>query len=588
MTTKMLFRIPNREGILLNTLVFRPATSERLPTLLHRTPYNAAEQFAGGSLKWQDLVNSGFNLVVQDVRGRFGSDGVFVPYLHEANDGFDTIAWITNQPWSCPEVGMLGRSYAAMSQWAAAASPQGTSSLKAIAPEVASSSCYHNWTYQGGAFRLEFCLRWVLEDLAVPTQQFASEEALLLASRLKDARNDIANIFTYPWQILELLESAAPYYREWLQHAVYDDYWKLRSAREHIEQMRVPALIVGGWFDPFILASLRDFTIMQHSPRSERARNETTLIVGPWDHSIRDGILASRSPVSSAITARDYLTWAHKQWFRKHLQGDTQHYELPQVSLLVMGVNVWRYFDSWPPPNTYNQKWFLNADAQDLGDLRISPAMETTCGSYVHDPRAIISSAALQKHDCATEHFDKLVSCLRFFTEPFEKPLTVIGYIRVTLFISSTNTDVDFCAKLFDIDPHSEERMLCSNISRTRLYEERPTFDAPKVGTVCRKNILVGATANVFLTGHRILLEISGSSFPEYDLNTGGNNFGFAPERLEIAKSVNTISYGGSLASYLEIPIINEINSDKVPVTSSAHRISSGVPSVVTAGCIDI
>ncbi|MFD5541973.1 CocE/NonD family hydrolase, partial [Streptomyces sp. NPDC127079] len=155
--------VPMSDGVVLRADVYRPDTSRPLPALLQRTPYDKGSSAGGRSLDWMRLVEAGYCLVVQDVRGRYASGGVFRPFADDAADGRDTVGWAADQDWCDGTVGMIGRSYEGAAQWhAAAAAPP---ALRALAPHVAAADPYEGWTYLGGAFQLGFCLHWVLGDL---------------------------------------------------------------------------------------------------------------------------------------------------------------------------------------------------------------------------------------------------------------------------------------------------------------------------------------------------------------------------------------------------------------------------------------
>ena len=157
--------VPMRDGTTLATDVYRPDTDRRLPVLLERTPYDRSYVPIAG-LDTVALVEAGYVIVSQDCRGRFGSEGRFTPFVDEAADGADAIAWCAAQPWSNGRVGMIGGSYVGATQWLPAG--ERPPALRAIAPYVTASDYHEGWVYQGGAFQLGFSLRWSLESLGLP------------------------------------------------------------------------------------------------------------------------------------------------------------------------------------------------------------------------------------------------------------------------------------------------------------------------------------------------------------------------------------------------------------------------------------
>lgn len=525
-------RIPMRDGVSLAADLYRPRGGAPLPTLLHRTPYGRRESPAGGSLDAARLVAAGYNLVVQDVRGRFGSGGGFEPFVHEAADGADTVAWIARQPWSAPAVGMLGRSYAGAAQWLAAA--RAPAALRAIAPEVCASSFHEGWTYQGGAPRLRFCLLWALEDLARPTQ--GGPGAAAVDARLDAALAGGDALFAAPWTALALLDELAPYYRAWLEHPADDAYWRVRAAR--LERVAVPALVIGGWFDAFLPATLADFRALQGSAGAAR------LVVGPWDHLRRDGVFPGRTFPGGDVD----LTALHLRWFDAHLRGRAARDADAPVRLYVTGADAWRGCDAWPPPGAAEHRLHLRAG----GALAAEPAPGVTRDAFRYDPRDPVPSPAppgggAAWGPAAPRPGDARSDVLRYCTEPLARPLAIAGQVRVALFASSSAVETDFTAALVDVAPDGGTLALCDGIVRARRL-------CP--GRVGRHAIEVGAAAHVFRPGHRIRLEVSSSNHPRFaaNPNTGGPTLALGPAPAAVA--VNTVFHGGAHPSHLSLPVV--------------------------------
>ncbi|MGC2302810.1 CocE/NonD family hydrolase, partial [Candidatus Binatus sp.] len=157
--------VPMRDGCVLRADLFRPDTPEKLPVLLNRTPYNKAMPMVyGGTLDALRAAEAGYNVMVQDCRGRFASAGVWNCFTDEARDGYDTIEWAARQNWADGNVGTYGASYMGATQWLAATNTP--PSLKAMAPSITASDYHDGWTYQGGAFALFFNVSWTMAALA--------------------------------------------------------------------------------------------------------------------------------------------------------------------------------------------------------------------------------------------------------------------------------------------------------------------------------------------------------------------------------------------------------------------------------------
>ena len=260
--------VPMRDGVTLRADIYRPDGDGPLPAVLGRTPYDRTfGPTAPSILDPERAVEAGIALVCMDVRGQHGSDGEFYPFRTEGADGFDSVEWVAAQPWCDGAVAMAGRSYAAATQWlAAAARPR---HLRAIAPVVVGTNYFDGWVYQGGAFQLGFNLFWVQ----------------IMAGRGKRAA--LAEQYLHlPLASAPLVADSASgrFYREWLEHPLLDDYWRTLSIDAGYGKVQVPAFNVGGWYDIFLGGTLENFCGMRREGATESARERTRLLVGPWAH----------------------------------------------------------------------------------------------------------------------------------------------------------------------------------------------------------------------------------------------------------------------------------------------------------------
>ncbi|MGH3994827.1 MAG: CocE/NonD family hydrolase, partial [Pseudonocardiaceae bacterium] len=223
--------VPMRDGTVLRADVYRPEGDDPVPAVLSRTPYDRGFGLTPpAALDPERAVEEGIAMVCQDVRGQYGSEGDFYPFRAEGADGFDSVEWVAEQPWSNGAVGMVGRSYAAATQWMAAA--ERPPHLRAIFPTAIGASFFEGWVYQGGAFQLGFNLFWV--HLMTAGKKKASLDSQYRHLPLTEA---------------PLLEGsrAGPFYRDWLAHPTNDDYWTCLSINRRYGQVEVPAYNVGGW-----------------------------------------------------------------------------------------------------------------------------------------------------------------------------------------------------------------------------------------------------------------------------------------------------------------------------------------------------
>jgi uncharacterized protein len=277
-----------RDGVVLRADLYRPAGDARFPVLVHRTPYGRTEVPADPLVL--AAVRRGYAVVLQDVRGRYGSDGEFEPNVTETSDGVDVIAWSAAQPWSSGVVGTFGGSYLGGTQWLPAR--QNPPALKAMAPAVTFSDMHEGCCYQGGANVLH-SLRWVVEDIA--PAEFRRRAAQNPAARPADVELDLyTTLNELPLGSNPLIRDAAPFYLERLAHPTPGDYWLAISPNSGYEQISALALNIGGWYDIFQWGTLQNFQNMRRRG-SDPARAHQRVIIGPWTHTDFSGSFPTAS-----------------------------------------------------------------------------------------------------------------------------------------------------------------------------------------------------------------------------------------------------------------------------------------------------
>ena len=336
--------VPMRDGVKLSTDVYLPDAPGPFPVILIRTPYG--NNVAAGVEDGVYFAQRGYVVAIQDVRGRFDSEGAWSPFVHEAQDGYDAQEWCGTQPWSTGKVGTSGASYLALTQWLAA--PLRNRHLTAMAPRVGFSNLYHNWVYTGGAFQLGFNLRWGavqmhtrtnrLQHLWLPPEQHYSTLFWHLPLLAGDERAG----------------RVCEFYREWIRHPDDGPYWKrLGNVEKDYALIDVPAYGFGGWYDVFLQGTLNNFMGVRAKGTSERARRQKVLI-GPWIHSLGERGTQSRTgdidfgPASLIDLRREELRW-FDYWLRGVDDGIMSE---PPVKVFVMGANAWRTATDWPIPGT--------------------------------------------------------------------------------------------------------------------------------------------------------------------------------------------------------------------------------------------
>ena len=572
-------QVPMRDGVRLATDVYRPATDGRFPTIVSRLPYDKELPIVGFCFDTMRAAQAGYAVVVQDTRGRYQSEGTFVPFVHEAADGADTIAWAAAQPWSTGEVGMVGGSYFGATQWLAAT--EAPPALRAIAPFVTTDQYYESWAYQGGAFQLGFNLHWCLSSLGfgelmrrIGTGEAKPEQLAELVEAVDD--ND-ALYRRLPLTDVPELDGIADYYREWLAHPSYDDYWRATAPRESWDRITVPALNMGGWFDLFLKGTIANYVGMKERGGSGQARALQRLVIGPWAHGPLSGWYPERGFGLLSGTDGHDITGLQLRWFDALLRGqenggDTGRAPDKPVQIFVMGADEWREADDWPLPGTEYVDWYLGSDGRAntaAGDGRLSPdgPVDGPDDVYLYDPRDPVPTvggptflpglfAGVNVGPRDQRDVERRADVLSYTSEPLTEPLTVIGPVELVLHASSSARDTDFTAKLVDVAPDGTAHNLADGILRARCRDSSSAPSLLEPGRVYELRIDLVATANVFPTGHRIRLDVSSSNFPRFDrnTNTGGT---IAEEGIgDVVQAVNRVHHTPAHPSRLVLPVI--------------------------------
>lgn len=555
-----------RDGVTLRADLYYPVADGKYPTLLQRTPYNKdnAAEFA------RKAAARGYFVVVQDVRGRYTSDGDWYTFKHESEDGYDTVEWAASLPQSNGKVGMFGGSYVGATQMLAAiAHPP---HLAGICPVVTASNYHENWTYQGGAFEQWFDESWT-SGLAQDTLNRAiraSTNARVGAPVLPLNQYPLFN-FSPPSTENGLTRSLAPYFLDWLAHPTYDDYWKQWSIEENYDKIQVPALTIAAWYDLFQGGSLRNYLGMREHAGNDAARDGQRLLITIGGHAgggrhIGD---VDFGPEAAKFDENDLTL----DWYDYLFQGKQNQFAdaSKPVRIFVMGVNEWRNEETWPLKRAKDTRYLLESggkanSASGDGVLATVGEKSETADSYVYDPANPVPTVG-GPLCCDSEHLEpgprdqKEVETrqdvLVYSTPPLQDDIEVTGPVTLDLFAKSSAVDTDFTAKLVDVGPDGFARNLTEGILRARFRES--TKGAPKPinpGEVYEYKIDVWSTSNVFLKGHRIRLEVSSSNFPRFDrnLNTGKDD----ATDGEMVKATNTVLHDAAHPSALILPVVGK------------------------------
>ena len=560
-----------RDGVTLYADVYRPDTADPLPVLLQRTPYDKS-QGRTGSLDVIRAASHGYAVVIQDTRGRYTSEGEFYPFLDEPDDGYDTVQWCADQPWSTGKTGMFGRSYVGATQWLCAIT--NPPNLTTIAPGITASDYYEGWTYQGGALAWGFALSWTMRQLtmanlgAISSRHDVPDDtraALLDAFNQLDCTMRHQPIVDLP----HLKEPLAGYFYDWIRHSASDEYWKRWRIEDHYTHVTTPALHMGGWHDIFLLGTLRNFIGMRKQAQDATARSGQRLIVGPWHH----GAFAETSGdyffgLGAAGPAVD-TDGVQLRWFDYWLKGEQNGSDADSpVRIFVMGDNSWRDEQEWPLARTRYTDYYLHSDgkantASGDGSLSADAPGNESPDVFLYNPQdpvptrggalccgpSFVPGGAYDQQE-----LEARADVLCYTTPRLASNVEVTGPVTLTLFAATSAADTDFTAKLVDVDPCGAARNLTDGIIRARYRDGTDQSRTVTPGAVHEYTIDLVATSNVFKAGHRIRLDVSSSNFPRFDRNFNTGDDPWASK--ESVPAVQTICHNAEHPSRLRLPII--------------------------------
>jgi uncharacterized protein len=552
--------VPMRDGVRLSANVFLPADPAPRSAILVRTPYGKG---SGLIPNYQAFVDHGYAVIVEDVRGRYDSGGRFDPLTQEPKDGDDTINWIARQPWSNGKVGMIGGSYLGIAQWKAALS--GNSHLKAIFPVVSGDDDYRDRFYStGGALKLAHRLEWLAENRKIPGYEpdfnkFIWHLPLRTADVAATGRQDSE-------------------WKDAMNHPAFTAFWQGISTREHLDEVHIPVFAVGGWYDNFAESDLDAYAAVH------KRAGLNHILIGPWPHNMSYKFADADFGPNASVPVRHLQL----QWFDQWLEGkDTPVASATPAQIFLMGANRWEEFNDWPP--TAARTWSLYLDSRGSansldGDGRLKERLprRAATDAYVYDPRdpvptrggAVCCNPIVFPWGPLDQRpVEKRRDVLVYTTEPLADDVTVLGPVKVVLYVATDSKDTDFTAKLVDVFPNGYARILSDGILRLRYRESLEKAQLAKPGTIYKVTIDAGVTGNVFQKDHRIRIEISSSNFPKFDRNP--NNGGSIADETRLVRAHQTVYHGRLHPSQLDLLVLP--SGSRGTVEARAMRTSRAV-----------
>ncbi len=544
--------VPMRDGVVLRADVLRPVQTGRYPTLVYRTPYgkdSAQTEYT----TFRYAVEHGYAVVIQDVRGRYHSDGEFRPYENEGKDGYDTIEWAAAQPWSNGTVGTFGLSYPGAVQWLAAV--QNPPHLKAMVPAMTFSTP-QNFFYAWGTWDLSW-IEWIWDNIAFDVRVKKNLKGPRTYQEALAAWPDEGPkmMSTLPLNAVEALRPVAPYYFDWLSHPPEDPWWNWCELRDKYSHAQAAVLNLSAWYDDNYGpegATTNYLGLLQ--ARGANAR--THLLLGPWVHGV-DNTRKTHSGErqfgpAAAIDYDEVII----RWMDHYLKGIENGIEREKpVRYFVMGADQWRDSDVWPPP-ARPLHLFLSA-ASNSFTLSRSAAQGSAYTEFQSDP----AKPVVNEYSSSGAHdYRKLATrkdVLTFDSEVLDHDTEVTGPILERIFVACDCPDFDLWARLLDVAPDGT----AFNLMSPGLDVVRASYRDPARG---RKLVQPGRiyelrldhliTSNLFKKGHRIRLQISGSFSPNFsrNLQTGKSERTSAETRSAAIRVYHSAEY----PSQVLLPVI--------------------------------
>ncbi|MEA4845858.1 MAG: CocE/NonD family hydrolase [Clostridiaceae bacterium] len=534
------------DGVKLATDVWLPADLKeglKVPAILVRTPYG---RFIMGEVELR-FVRRGYALVAQDTRGREDSEGEWVPFIHEKEDGNDTLNWIAEQPWSDGNVGMIGGSYGGYVQWAAAAS--GNIHLKAVVSLVTAGSPFVDLPRKGGAV-MSGTLAWAF----MMSRQRTDFNALS-----RDDWEEILSIRPIKDIPAKALGRDIHFWDEWMKHPDDDRFWQKADWSLHGENIGAASLIISGWYDDDGAGTTQAWEMVEeHGLKNQR------LILGPWYHQANSTRQIHDIQFGNN-TIRYDIDLLYLRWFDRFLKNiDNGVEKEPRVQYYMVGDNEWKESAKWPPKEAEYTNLYMHSSGNaktSLGDgyLNFEAQGNEEGDSYTFDP----SSPApylidVSENECSVPENYKEVEMredvLVYTSESLKEDIAIAGDIYATLYASSSARDTDWIVRLTDVDEEGNSIRLSDGIIRARY---RNSFEKPellKPGEIEKYEIKMSKIANVFKKNHRIRVSVTSGAknlvFPNH--NTGND----PAADIEMVKAVQRVYHDEKNPSHVKLPLI--------------------------------
>ncbi|UCC81806.1 MAG: CocE/NonD family hydrolase [Gemmatimonadota bacterium] len=575
-----------RDGVRLSTDLYFPiGAPEPLPVIAIRLPYNK-NGFQDPPSLAHEFAKRGFVVAIQDMRGRFESEGHYIVGRANRDDGYDFISWLAEQPWSNGKIGTYGCSYLGENQLQIAATRHPNHA--AAIPQAAGGGydgTYRTFAFMdGGAIELASALGWFHSagsktfNRPPPESSDSAYREMVqdMQTRPPLPQVDLQESF---WQlpIIGIVRGngiTSSDYEDFVSHIPGDRYWKSLNYVDDADRFDVPALHVNSWYDGAVNETLALFNLMSRNAVSARGRDNQFAIISPTAHclseSAREHTVVGRRDMGDARFPY-YQTYI--RWFDYWLKGiDNGVTDIPKLQYYLMGAGEWRSADTWPLPGTEFMKFYLHSGGHANtrngdGTLSTEPPNDEPADRFTYDPANPVPSVGgpiccISADDAPAGAMNQSEVELRndvlvYTSAPLEEGVEVTGPLEAILYVSSDAKDTDFTVKLVDVQPDGTAYNVQEGILRARFREGFDRVVLIEEGEVERLRIDLHATGIWFGPGHRVRVEVSSSNFPRFDrnMNTGGNNY----DESEWVVAHNAVHHTVERPSHVILPLVRRV-----------------------------
>ena len=589
------YMVPMRDGVKLHTTVYTPKdTTQQYPFLLTRTPYSSAPYgennyppFIGAQA--EKFAWNGYIAVIQDVRGRYMSEGTFVNVrpqiankkgpndIDESSDTYDTVEWLLkNIPHNNGRAGIYGISYPGF--YSTTGTIDAHPAMKATSPQapvskwMAGDDFFHN-----GALLLPHAFDF-FASFGWPRPKPTTTDSRRFDHGTIDGYKFFLDLGPLPNANKKYFKDSVAFWNDMMKHGKWDDFWEARNILNHVKNIKPATLVVGGWFDSENLYGALNLygTIEKQNPN-----NQNRLVMGPWSHGQwgydkGDSLGLMKWGSSTGTFFVDSVIFPY---FEYYLKGKGEP-KLAEATVFETGNNVWRFLDSWPPKNATPANLYLREKGKLSFEAPTKSAKGLEFDEYISDPAKPVPYTAEIRHwyNAAFPVEDQRFVWTRpdvvvYESDVLAEDVTVAGPITATLFVSTTGTDSDWIVKVIDVLPENypifrpggqrndpklrgAQVMVRGDVLRGKFRNSMSNPEPFVPNKVTKVEFVLNDIFHTFKKGHRMMVQVQSSWFPMIDRNPQTFVDIYSAKESDFQKATQRIYHTPEWMSHIRIPIL--------------------------------